>query len=337
MSTGLISIQIGIVEDCNRRCKFCGVTHLSDQKMTIDLAKEIAEQIREVKTKIKIDISSWGEQWMHPKFLDIVKIFADTVEDSYIKNFTNYDFCTFDKVLEYYEAGGEFLCVDCYTKRDLDRIEKEIQDYGSELETRGIGLVRYGSGKDTDFNMYYHHGKKRYFVIIDCSVPQSGVRKRNTMGGSVQLSKEQAQKYGVETRSKMSVGCARPMREIAIKPDGTVPLCCNDAKNDIVLGKLPEDRIKDILNTELLKLTCSFLRYGVEKKKRFFSPCYECTYQGGGRLGLEHPGIPNFNDVDVAREKLYEEVKSVKERLGLQVQSYQEFCVVKEPKQMRLV
>ena len=59
--------------------------------------------------------------------------------------------------------------------------------------------------------------------------------------------------------------CVLPFKQLIIRPDGKVSLCCNDPYGKNTLGDLTKDSILDIWNGDKFKLVRSCLYKGREK------------------------------------------------------------------------
>jgi radical SAM protein with 4Fe4S-binding SPASM domain len=81
--------------------------------------------------------------------------------------------------------------------------------------------------------------------------------------------------------------CTMPFREIAIRWDGTIALCCHDWKSEFKISNIKDQHLKDIWNHVRFEAARTFL----QNKQRVFNPCSRCDVDSGARAGLlpEYP------------------------------------------------
>lgn len=306
-------IQLSTVTyDCNLRCIWCGIRGIpKDTKpiyMKKDLAYKISEDVGEWLNKVRIDFGLFGEPFLHKHFNEIVSYFSNNIENPWIIVYSNGLLLDTDKLLEYYRCGGNLMVLDPYSDVMNKKLMSLIDSCKEELNKMNVKIIYYDSKKH-NFRHHDHHGKNKRFLLINDTLKQNeerGNRTWHTMGGNVDV--KLVRKYGIyiDLELKPNKYCTHPFRDLPLKGDGTVVICCNDWKSDCVIAKYPEDgSLEEIWYSDAFMAVRSILRY-----RRTIPPCDKCSYHGGFRIGLE-PKI-EFPDPERFLEKHQKKYKHLK-------------------------
>lgn len=230
-------VEIETVNRCNGSCEFCPVNRKNDkreyQEMSESLFENIIEQLSELNYTGKLALFSNNEPFLDTNIIEKYRYARKKLPNARTFLFTNGTLLTIDKFTQIIPYLDE-LIIDNY-QQDLKLIKpcKEIVDYCEE-----------------------HTELKKKVTIV--------LRKPNeilsTRGGDAP-NRVKMLTYG-------DVRCILPYRQLIIRPDGKVSLCCNDPYGKTTLGDLAKNRIIDVWNNEN------------------FQKVRKCLYDG--RANLEH-------------------------------------------------
>ena len=280
-------IEIAVYEWCNRECKFCGFYTFKQKvkeinSINLQLIKKIAEDLKTWYYNPRINFSTFGEPFLHNEFPEIIRIFRKTLPNCYLSAFTNTDTLKtktkldIKKIKNIFDCGLNHLGLDCYDGK------QQVEEY-----MRVVSLLKdftVQNFENCKIPIYHKHKPKtKLITIIPCYKKQKGIRKRHNMGGNVDttVAKSIGETIG-EVKNPLKKMCTRPFRDLIIRYDGTVNICCNDWQNEFIVGKFPEHSLKEIWEGKKLMQ----VREQLQQKIRLFKPCNKCNYYGGTRQGL---------------------------------------------------
>jgi MoaA/NifB/PqqE/SkfB family radical SAM enzyme len=272
---------LSLTNGCNLNCPFCGARLIKEKSfLTKEMAELLAKDIASWNSKCRIDFSSFGEPFLNNDIFDILEIFRTYLKKSFICTYTNCTVINEEKIIKYFESGGNLLALDAYSEVMYSKMSKLMENLKGFLED--VKFINYIS-KYNNFPLYHYHSpKNRYLILMDVFNDQENIRERHNMADSVDTKLAKSLGFFVDDEPKPNKYCTRPFREMSVKVDGTVPICCVDWKNALVMGKFPEQSLKDIWFGEKFMKIRYELRYG---RKTY--PCSKCSYHGGYRIGLE--------------------------------------------------
>lgn len=257
------ALQIEPTEGCSLNCKFCGVQGMRESKggykfMTVELAEDIADRLsnsmQEKGWNPRIEFAVHGEPTVNPEIQQIVSVFGKlkpreliivTNGSGLIKNTTQ-------KIDALFSAGLTSICLDEYDGCDF---AQRIRDnYVGE-----IPIVEYGKTK--------FRGSDRLIVVKgDVSHLTKAVDKLNTHCGS-------GGDPSNITDADLAKRCAKPFREMTIRWDGNVALCCNDFRGVYKIGNVVDfDDLDELWQSEKFEAARKMLYH----KNRNFHPCKFC-------------------------------------------------------------
>lgn len=309
-----IVIKPSISMLCNRRCGFCAMKTMDlsyleksnfSGNMSLKLAEQVSMSIGEwLPNGIRFECGGFGEPMINKDIVDIMQIFKEHNPKSQILVYTNQLGITRIKLEELFEAGVNIIFLDSYEKRDV----KKARSYKDIFE----GIFEFHEYENTKFNPYRKH-KKDIKVICHqdySNATTEGYNKRtkklHNYAGNIA---EDAYKiYDIEKIiNPLHKMCVRPFRELAISPDGIVPICCLDFHRELVIGKFPEEDLKDIW----YKHTTDAVRLSLLSKTRSFRPCNMCSHVGT-RVGLVNKPEPTKDNLNGLISSLVQEFTKYK-------------------------
>jgi len=307
------AVQIELVEGCSLSCTFCGINGIREKPgnfkfMAEDTAIELANQLREAiansEWNPRIEFAMHGEPSLHPQLFDMITHFRVAMPKQSMVMFSNgtgfvQDVTKIDKLLD---AGINTLGLDAYEHVNI--VPRVIEKYtrhhlgpgDKEVPYSGAPIYHYPQEKEHNLHSGRRVGHRDIVVIQDISKADTGNHSSlNTHCGG-----------GMKPPSTvLKARCAKPFRELAIRWDGNVALCCNDFRGIYKVGS--------ILETRNLEGLWNHPRFWAARKKlyardRNFGPCAPCNAKSM-RVGLlpDHLGRVELAPPDSSDDQLIDQ------------------------------
>lgn len=265
-------IQIEFVEGCNLRCTFCGINGIRTEDqvfkyMDVSTLKKIVNDIKRLNWNCRIEIAMHGEPTMHPNHVEFISIIRDRLPNAYIlmeSNGRGIVLHPAESVANLFKAGLSTLAIDEY----------EGVNYANRIFTALADnpmVMNYPSG-GKEGNPHQRSSSKRLVRIEPISLSSSGTHSHlsNHAGAAAPLD-----------HSTDGKRCTMPFREMSIRWDGSVAVCCNDWRGVLPMGNVMKTPLDKIWNGDLFNSVRKFLYQGW----RLFPPCKGCSHVGN-RVGL---------------------------------------------------
>ena len=272
-------IQVELTEGCNLGCSFCGLQHIRDNGangpedkhgkasfmkfLTVEKAEVIASRIAEAKWTPRIEFAMHGEPTMNPDYIEIVGVFRKHLPKASLQLTSNgggllkgQGFSSNINALM--EAGLNILSLDNYD--GIRIVDKILQGYNGPHRVWKYPQEIMGNP---------HRRRKPHehdiVVIQDIEAATKGNHSilSNHTGGSFPLNDKMAGKR-----------CAKPFREMSVRWDGNVAMCCNDWPGRYKIGNLLETAISELWLGEAFQAARQALYHG----QRTFTPCKGCDH-----------------------------------------------------------
>lgn len=215
-------VEIETVNRCNGVCAFCPVNKNADSReyieMSQDLFESIIQQLADIDYSGKLALFSNNEPFLDKDILAKHKHARDKLPNARMHLFTNGTLLNIDLFIELMRYLDE-LIIDNY-QQDLKLIKpcREIKAYCEE-----------------------HPELKNRVTIV--------LRKPNevltTRGGEAPNKKDMI--------SYPDAKCLNPFKQLIIRPDGKVSLCCNDPLGKNTLGDLMQSTILEVWHGDAFK------------------------------------------------------------------------------------
>ena len=284
-------IQIELTEGCNLMCSFCGVHGIRQSAgmykfMTIDIAIKIVSLLQSSHGwNPRIEFAMHGEPTLNPNFVEIIKLFNTlNMPLMLCTNGAGLLIDTQNKIKRLFVNGLSTLTIDNYknNKKNMDKILKMI---------------------DGKFPIFYYpkqnespHTRKKYkrIIIVD-DISNTKIGNHATLNNHCGC----ASKPLIFPLKKR---CAKPFRELAIRWDGNVALCCNDWRGVYKCGNIVNYKsIEDLWQNKFFTAARKRLYY----KMRDFSPCEICNATSY-RMGLlpDKKGKEKINQPTLIPDKI---------------------------------
>ncbi len=208
-------IEIETINRCNGSCSFCPVNRNMDTRekavMTRELFENIVAQLEKINYSGRFTTFSNNEPLLDDRIVEFNQYARHHLPNARMHLFTNGTLLTLDKFIALMEVLDE-LVIDNY-QQELRLIKPclQIQEYCEA------------------------HPELKRKVTIVLRKPQEIL---TTRGGTAPNRKEVVE-YDRDR-------CVLPFKQIIVRPDGKISLCCNDALGKYTLGDLNKEKLLDI-------------------------------------------------------------------------------------------
>lgn len=259
------AIQLEPVEGCSLACDFCGVQGIRESVgnykfMNDETVQHFISTLNEAMEgnnwNPRLELAMHGEPTMHPNIVAICDDITNGVNPRELIMVSNGTRFASHPALadELAAAGVTSICLDQYDGCDF--VPKFVKDYKG-----GVPVYNFN---DKKFRSLKHSGC--YIVIKDdVTELESPYDKVNTHCGGG--GKPWKNNPAIEKR------CAKPFRELSIRWDGSVALCCNDFRG---IYKIDSILHHDNLDTLWQHKNFDAARRVLYHNSREFDPCRWC-------------------------------------------------------------
>ncbi|WP_159944792.1 MULTISPECIES: radical SAM/SPASM domain-containing protein [unclassified Nocardiopsis] len=292
------SVQLEPVEGCNLRCSFCGIRGIRESTgdrdnlsgpyrcMSLDTAATIARQIAVAGWNPRVELAMHGEPTKHPALPDLIRIIRSHLPRQPIMVTTNglpllegWP----DSVGALFAAGADTVAVDDYRPH-----KARAAVLGTRLP--GVDVYRYPEdGSVASAHRRPRRGERRLILIADISQADEG--NHSNLSNHAGAAGPPDERYANQR-------CANPFREMAIRWDGSVAICCNDWRGAFKLGNVHATPVDELWQHPAMGAARRRLYAG----RRDFAPCKGCThrtYRNGllpDRMGQDELEPPRAGD-----------------------------------------
>lgn len=284
------SVQLELVEGCNRICDFCGLNAIRErvgnyEYMTIGTLRSVALSLARWVPRIRIEFAMHGEPLMHPEAPEFIRALRSYVPKAQIQLTTNGRQLlkeTLRKTFILFEAGCDFLVVDTY-EPEAEHVREAIRSLHP-----GVAILDfYDDCVPRGISPWHNHRRKLSNTII--LMDDLGKRDGEVKSRTIQNHAGNTPHHVKPTLSEpLAKKCTLPFREITVAWNGNVNHCCHDWGHEYVCGNVNEATLEEIWNGPAFVA----VRRKLYAKQRDFTPCSRCDYSGGGRMGLLEPQDP---------------------------------------------
>ena len=208
-------IEIETINRCNGSCSFCPVNRNVDPRketiMTEKMFYEIIEQLEELNYSGRFTTFSNNEPLLDERIIEWNRYARKKLPNARMHLFTNGTLMTLDKFKALVEILDELIIDNYHQELKLIKPCQQIQEYCKE------------------------HPELTKKVTIVLRKPQEIL---TTRGGTA------PNRHNIGNYAKER--CVLPFKQLIVRPDGKVSLCCNDALGKYTLGDLTKEKIVDV-------------------------------------------------------------------------------------------
>ncbi len=209
------NIEVETLNRCNGSCSFCPVNRNVDPRekkiMTKELFERIVLQLEEIHYSGRFTTYSNNEPLLDERIVEFNRYARMHLPDARMHLFTNGTLLTLDKFIALTDVLDELIIDNYHPELKLIKPCEQIREYCEK------------------------HPNLKKKVTISLRKPQEILTSR---GGTAPNRKEL-----VEYKKDR---CVLPFKQMIIRPDGKVSLCCNDALGRFTFGDAASEKLVDI-------------------------------------------------------------------------------------------
>lgn len=236
-------IEIETVNRCNGNCDFCPVSKKNDTRelhiMTDELFEKIIGELADINYSGRLALFSNNEPFLDPKIIERNRYAREKLPNAKMHLFTNGTLLDMDKFLGIVENLNELIIDNYQQELQLLKPCKEIVEYCEQ----------------------HHELKKKVTIVLRKPHEILTTRGGDAPNRSIKKS------YG-------GAKCTLPYKQMIVRPDGKISLCCNDALGKMSLGDLTVQTVVEAWNSPEYRRVRKLLAEGREKIKL----CKYCDY-----------------------------------------------------------
>lgn len=290
------AIQVEPTEGCTLACSFCALQSIRDNGadaekeihgtgkgpyrfMSVELAQEIGEKIANAGWTSRIEFAMHGEPTVNPRLAQIIRTFRDRLPGNSLMVTSNGSGATTpDRIHALFNVGLNTLAIDNYKHASFVAMMRRNKCFDLDYQ-----YFRYP--RDKDGNPHRRYKGKRIVVIDDISDNTKGVHRITNQGGN-----------SFTAVAPLERRCAKPFRELSIRWNGNVALCCDDWKGRYKIGNIKDMPIEALWNHDRFRAARAALYDEQRKAIKVCSGCNVRTYRNGllpDKMGKEN--MPAFS------------------------------------------
>ena len=207
------SIEIEVINRCNGICPFCPVNRNVDprklKKMDEKLFKKIIDELGEIRYSGRLALHSNNEPFLDSRIVEFAQYARAHVPYAHLYMYTNGTLLTMDKFIAIIPS--------------LDKLV--IDNYDDDLELiENVSNIHEYCRKDRALNKKVEiHVRKIHEVL-------------NTRGG---------QSPNNNKKKTLKMSCILPYKQMVVRPDGKISLCCNDPYGKYTMADLNKMSLRE--------------------------------------------------------------------------------------------
>lgn len=286
------AVQIELAEGCNLRCPFCGLNGIrgKDNDVKVMLGKTLASSVKqmvELNWNPRIEFAMHGEPTLHLGAAEMVSIVRHHAPKYSIMMTSNGGGLLgkpgpVNRIKQLFDAGLNCLALDDYEHANIvPKIRRALgQVPGEHIDAE---VYEYPENKDGSPHSRKHKRSLVFIQAIDTATSGNHASLNNHAGSGAPTNEDGHGKR-----------CAKPFRELSIRWDGSVAVCCNDWRGVYHCGNVVKDGLDRVWNGGPMHAA----RQRLIKGQRDFGPCAGCDATSH-RVGL----LPDKMGRDAAKLK----------------------------------
>lgn len=290
-------MQVELTEGCNLRCTFCGLNGIRGKEnnykfLTLDLAARIVDRLNEAGWLPRIEFAMHGEPSMNPNMVPILRLFREGLPKAHLMmtsnggGFLRQPTQLIDDVLLYLNV----LALDAY--ENVNIVPKLLAAYQGKHSPQF-----YPREASANPHTRRKQGEHHLVIVEDITVATKGTHATLNNHAGAGAPKD----YSAQGKR-----CAKPFREISVRWDGSVAVCCNDWRGEYKCGNLVQHSLEQIWQSAAFRAARRKLYHG----QRDFGPCNGCnalSYRPGllpDQKGKRSLPLPTILDEQAIRQAL---------------------------------
>lgn len=232
------TVQIELVQGCNRQCSFCGSNGFERKLHYIEkpVLKKQCELIEESGYNPRILMAGHGENTLHPHFYGCVRLMRKILPTHWIQILTNGYSVKKDitAITKMFDAGINDVTLDEYadSKFDRDEIKELLNDYEEKTGTHVDFVVM---GKGVPLYAPKQHKKHRLLLVPAIEEQQLSTSRKLTNHCGAGCPPDDSLK---------NQRCTRIFRELSFRWDGWVAMCCQDFRGQYPVVNCMDPSVK---------------------------------------------------------------------------------------------
>lgn len=267
------AVQIELAEGCNLYCGFCGLQGIREKKvknfkfMDVETLRSAVGQMVALDWNPRIEFAMHGEPTMHPEFVEMVRAVRKAAPTYHIMMTSNGGGLLKDTgktVMALFDAGLNVLALDDYNDANIvPKIRSKLEGKPQGWDEADIKVYEYPQQSDGN-----PHSRRKpndrllvFIEAIDFAEKGNHSMLNNHAGAAAPLNDKGEGKR-----------CAKPFRELSIRWDGNVAICCNDWRGTYKCGNVVSDGLNKVWNGAAMDAARRKLILG----ERDFGPCKGC-------------------------------------------------------------
>jgi len=273
--TAPFSIQVEFVEGCNLRCGFCGIRNIrpkgdKDNRsgpykfMSIETATALAQQIEASGWPSRIEFAMHGEPTMHPNLYELVGIFRSLLPKNSLMMTSNgvplLEGDIVKNINQLFDYGLNCLAIDDYRPHV---VAPKVRSSASDIRAN---IYEYPEIREETPNKRRKPTERVVLLVEDISAADDGTHSNlwNHAGSAFEASDEFIDR-----------ACAKPFRELSVRWDGNVAICCDDWTGKYAVGNINDVGAQSIWNHPRMQSARKVLLRG----RHGLTPCAGCTHR----------------------------------------------------------
>lgn len=298
------NVTLELTEGCNLRCSFCAVAGIQEKQgkgykfMEKSTLTKVLSEVAGLGWNCRVGFAMRGEPTMHPDYVGMIAETHRLLPKAHVTMLTNGGGLLRKpgpaaNIKALFDAGLAVLGLDNYEGVNYvpKALESVFESAVTSVPAKNDGL-KSGSMyhiDDTTFTFYHYpqdlegnphkrrpRGSKTLVCIRDIAA-QDAEEKKGNHGKLFNYAG-----VGAPKNDKMQgKRCHHPFRQLAVRQDGMVTICCNDWRGEYVVGDLLKQSVEEVWQSDAFGAAREMLYHG----RREMAPCEGCDHRSY-RVGL---------------------------------------------------